>query len=298
MEKMKIFSRLLLLLTLTALPTRLCAAELQAAINPGDPTIAAGTSIPSIPMGRIEPELAAIGYSDGEVLNYDVSWSGGIKIGEIHLQLSRLEGKSDRHEIRAEVSTEHGAIDFIYPIRDLHITRLGGKNKLPYYAEIRQKEGYSYEAHREMTFKQKAGEVRYQKNGKLEGVFKIDGETNNEFTSFFNSRLMPFAEGARFIVPTFADKKRVEVVVNVMGRQNLEHTLFGEVATMKIMPVMTFKGLYEKQGDTVIWYTDDECRVPVKIESKIVIGSLTAELTSYENSACQRYSQSALLENN
>jgi len=54
---------------------------------------------------------------------------------------------------------------------------------------------------------------------------------------------------------------------------------------------MTFKGLYDKKGDTVIWYTDDECRVPVLITSKIVIGSLTARLAAYDNSACTRYKQ-------
>ena len=52
--------------------------------------------------------------------------------------------------------------------------------------------------------------------------------------------------------------------------------------------IMKFKGLYDKDGDTVIWFTDDECRVPVKINSKILIGSLTAELIEYRNSACMR----------
>jgi hypothetical protein len=127
------------------------------------------------------------------------------------------------------------------------------------------------------------------KNDKLEGVYQVEGETNNEFTSFFNSRLMDFLVGGRFIVPTFADKKRVEVVVNAISRKRFEETLIGPVTTVEIMPVLTFKGLYEKKGDTVIWYTDDECRVPVLINSKIRIGSLTAELTAYDNPACTRY---------
>lgn len=242
-----------------------------------------------IPFGVIDPTLRAIGYSDRERLSYDVSWSGGIKIGELHLTLTAKDDVRGEHEIRAEVTTENGAIDFIYPIHDVHVTRLRGEDKLPFHSEIWQKEGYSYEAHREMDFNQEAGVVRYMKNGKLEGNFVIEGETNNEFSSFFNSRLMDFTEGGKFIVPTFADKKRVEVVVNVMEEQNLENTVLGPVSAMKIMPVMTFKGLYDKKGDTVIWYTNDECRVPVLIKSKIVIGSLTAELKKYDNPACNRY---------
>ena len=95
-------------------------------------------------------------------------------------------------------------------------------------------------------------------------------------------------------MPTFADKKRVEVVVNAISTKRFDETLIGPVTTVEIMPVMTFKGLYDKKGDTVIWYTDDECRVPVMINSKILIGSLTAELTAYENPACSRYPAAAV----
>ena len=57
---------------------------------------------------------------------------------------------------------------------------------------------------------------------------------------------------------------------------------------------MTFSGLYDKRGDTVIWYTDDRCRVPVKINSKILIGSLTAKLVSYRNPICAEYNGAIL----
>ncbi len=57
---------------------------------------------------------------------------------------------------------------------------------------------------------------------------------------------------------------------------------------IEVLPRMTFKGLYDKSGDTVIWFTDDGCRVLVRIRSKILIGSLTAELVAYHGSSCGR----------
>jgi Protein of unknown function (DUF3108) len=250
---------------------------------------AASVAAKTVPYGVIDPTLLPIGYSGREVLHYDVSWTGGIKIGELHLEVNRLEGTADEFEIRATVTTKNGAVDLIYPIKDVHVTKVRGPKRLPYHYEIWQKEGYRYRAHRVLRYDQEGGEIVYMKNNKLEGVFKIDGETNNEFSSFFNSRLMDFPLGGGFIVPTFADKKRVEVMVNAISEQLLEETLLGAVRTVEIMPVMTFKGLYDKRGDTVIWYTNDECRVPVLINSKIIIGSLTAELAAYDNPACSRY---------
>ncbi len=239
--------------------------------------------------GIIDPALLATGYSGKENLLYDVSWTGGIKIGELHLQVNALPDTDDEYEIRATVTTKNAAINLVYPIKDLHVTRVRGPKRLPYHYEIWQQEGYKYRAHRVIEYNQETGEIKYTKNNKLEGVFQVDGETNNEFSSFFNSRLMDFPLGGGFIVPTFADKKRVEVVVNAISTKRFDETLIGPVTTVEIMPVMTFKGLYDKKGDTVIWYTNDECRVPVMINSKILIGSLTAELTAYENPACTRY---------
>ena len=243
----------------------------------------------SIPLGVIDPQLVPVGYSGREKLVYDISWSGGIKIGELHLEINALPGAEEGHEIRALVSTKNGALNLIYPITDLHVSRVRGAEKLPYHYEVWQKEGYSYEAHRVIEYDQRKGYIRYTKNDKLEGEYLVDGKINNEFSSFFNSRLMDFTIGEQFIVPTFADKKRVAVVVHAVSEKIIKDTILGAVSAIEILPVMTFEGLYEKKGDTVIWYTDDECRVPVLITSKIRIGSLTAELAAYENAACKRY---------
>lgn len=242
-----------------------------------------------IPHGVIDPDLLDIGYPGKEILDYDVFWSGGVKIGQLRIEIKKLQESEDNFEINASITTKGGAINLLYPVKDTHITLVQGEKKLPYRYEVWQKEGYNYEAHRLTEYDQGKGEIESWKNDKPRGVITVAGEINNEFSSFFNSRLMTQEIGAQYIVPTFADKKRVEVVVNVIGQQQMEKTIVGSVATVKIMPVMTFKGLYDKKGDTVIWYTADECRVPVLINSKIVIGSLTARLAAYENLACARY---------
>ena len=246
--------------------------------------------VPKIQIGVIDPKLLPVGYSGKEKLVYDVSWTGGLKIGELHLEVNALPEVEQGYEIRAFVTTQNGALNLIYPIEDLHVTKVRGPNRLPYHYEVWQKEGYNYSAHRVFEYDQAKGYIRYMKNEKLQGEYVVKGEINNEFSSFFNSRLMAFNIGRQFVVPTFADKRKVDVVVHAVAQKRFENTIIGPVSTVEIMPVMTFEGLYEKKGDTVIWYTDDECRVPVRINSKIVIGSLTANLTGYENSACELYS--------
>lgn len=243
----------------------------------------------SVPLGVIDRQIVGIGYSGQELLKFEVFWTGGIKIGELHLEVKRLEKMEDGFEIRTFVTTKGGAVHLFYPISDLHVTKVRGEKKLPYHYEIWQEEGYNYTAHKVFEYDQKNRLVRYTKNDRFRGEYVLEGEVNNEFSSFFNSRLMTFSQGTPFLVPTFADKKRVEVAVYPRGIKEIKDTIIGDVATVEIMPILKFKGLYDKKGDTVIYYTNDKCRVPVIITSKIAIGSLTAKLKEYENPSCDIY---------
>ncbi len=242
-----------------------------------------------LPYGVIDPLLLQTANTDGERMRYDIFWTGGMKIGELTMDIKRLLGQKAAYQLKALISTENGAIHGIYPVRDVHMTIVRGKDRLPSRYEVRQKEGYNYQAYRMTKYHQLGGKIVYQKNAGPAVEYAIEGPTHNEFSAFFSSRVMPFVPGQSFIVPTFADKKRNEVKVDVIGEERLKETILGSVETMKIMPVLEFKGLYDKNGDTLIWYTNDECRVPVLITSKLMIGSLTCELVSYTNPACQRY---------
>jgi hypothetical protein len=244
----------------------------------------------NIPFGKIIPEIARVAYSGGEKLYYDISWTGGVKVGELRLEIKKVPKKKDTYEILANVTTKNGVLHYIYPAKDTFVTIVKGGERLPVYYESWQKEGWHYRSHRVTRYKQEEGEVIYKKGNHPPKVFKINGTIYNEFSSFFGSRVMPLNINKPFLVPTFADKKRNEVVVKPIRKVHFDETVIGPVDTIEVTPILNFKGLYDKQGDTVIWYTDDKCRVPVLINSKIVIGSLSSTLTYYSNPACEKYS--------
>lgn len=243
----------------------------------------------SIGYGKIEKELLPVAYSGTEKFVYDISYTGGVKLGELHLEIRPVKNAKNSYELYALVTTEGSFFHNIYPINDIHVTKVRGPNRLPYHYEVWQEEGRDYRAHRVTVYDQKNGRISYRKNQEKKVKYRVEGKTHNEFSAFFASRLMKFQSGTSFLVPTFADKKRVEVEVKVVGKRHFDLPFLGLVDTYEVSPILKFKGLYDKRGDTVIWYTDDECRIPVQITSKIAIGSLTGKLQSYENSACKVY---------
>ncbi|XOF33124.1 MAG: DUF3108 domain-containing protein [Candidatus Electrothrix sp. YB6] len=231
----------------------------------------------------VDPTARAVVYSGQEKMHFSISWSGGIKIGDLFMTVEP-EASGDGLVIRAKVS-DHGMFKFFYPVDDTFITAVRGPLQLPYRYEVDQLEG-SMKVHRHTTYDQQNFTVRYRKNKIPATVYSVAGPVYNEFSSFFITRVLRLQEGEKQVIPSFVDKKRRLVPVSVLGKEK-KKTKFGPVSTIKVMPKMSFKGLYDKEGDTVFWLTDDACRIPVEIRSELLIGSLVAELEEYSNPACR-----------
>ena len=247
------------------------------------------TDIPEVHPAQVDPDVLATIFSGAETLHYSVSWSGGVKIGDIFMEIKPEKSKKDAYNISAKVK-DYGPLKVIYPIDDTFRCFVSGPMKLPYKYEIHQKEGYTSETLRLTLYDQQSHFVTFQKNHGPQEQTDFEGTVYNEFASFIISRALLFKEEEAIVVPTFADNKRHEVHVSLASKEK-RNTLFGEKMTLKIHPKMQFKGLYEKSGDTILWLTDDKCRVPVEIHSKIVVGSLVAELVGYSNPACKELEQ-------
>ena len=238
---------------------------------------------------HIDRDTLAVIFSGSEALHYAVSWSGGVKIGDIYMRIERGEGKDDGFVISAKVK-DYGPLEILYPVDDTFTCYVTGPMKLPSRYEVHQKEGFGREITRLTRYDQSNRLVWYQKNREPEQRFEISGTVYNEFASFVITRALAFQEGEEIVVPTFADKQRHKVAVELVARER-RRTAFGDKDTLVVHPKMRFKGLYEKSGNTILWLTDDRCRVPVEIRSKIVIGSLVAELVAYANPACPELSK-------
>jgi len=225
--------------------------------------------------------LLKTAYGGGETLRYRVSWLG-ITAGELVMQVNTVEDRQETFSLEITARSA-GLLEVFYPVEDTFRTIVQGRMRLPRRHEMQQKEGRRVNS-KLTLYDQENFRVSYRKNDEPADVYQLNGPMHNEFSSFFFMRALSFAGEAPMIVPTFADKKRHEVVVTVEGKEEQESVL-GKKMTLKVQPRLKFKGLYEKIGDPLVWLTDDAWRIPTRIQAKIVIGSLTAELVEYAGAA-------------
>lgn len=228
-----------------------------------------------------EEALLQTAYAGGETLRYRVSWLG-ITAGELVMQVRKLADRQDAFILEITARSA-GLLAAFYPVEDQFRTMVQGRMRLPSRHEMQQKEGRRLN-NKLTLYDQERFRVSYRKNDEPAAIYQVEGPMQNEFSSFFFMRTLSFAGEAPMIVPTFADKKRHEVVVTVEGKEEQENVL-GRKNTLKVQPHLKFKGLYEKMGDPLVWLTDDAWRIPTRIQAKIVIGSLTAELVEYTGPA-------------
>ena len=231
----------------------------------------------------LDPQALAVIYSGQERMHFSISWSGGVKIGDLVLTVT--PNPSDKGLVIKARVTDYGMFKLFYPVNDTFTTCIQGPLKLPTRYEVQQQEGRR-KVPRLTLYDQEKFQVGYRKHENPLTLYRLAGPVYNEFSAFFITRALRLSREEEQIVPAFADKKRHLVAVKVLGRER-KATIFGQRNTIKVMPKMNFKGLYDKDGDTVFWLTDDACRIPVEIRSKILIGSLVAELDEYSNPACQ-----------
>jgi hypothetical protein len=225
--------------------------------------------------------LLQTAYAGGETLRFTVSWLG-IKAGELVMQVSKIADRQEAFAIEVTARSA-GLLAVFYPVEDHFRTIVQGRMRLPSRHEMQQKEGRRIN-NKLTLYDQEKFRVSHRKNDEPADIYQLEGPVQNEFSSFFFMRALSFAGEAPMIVPTFADKKRHEVVVTVEGKEELEGVL-GKKKTIKVQPHLKFKGLYEKIGDPLVWLTDDAWRIPLKIQAKIAIGSLIAELVEYSGPA-------------
>lgn len=103
-------------------------------------------------------------------------------------------------------------------------------------------------------------------------------------SALFVARRRGFPEDDSMTLPLFDNGKRYELGLRFLGRERLDlpEPLGRDVPTVIIEPLLQAgTGLFVKKGRLKIWFTDDERRVPVRIRTKVAIGSVSADLESY-----------------
>lgn len=222
-------------------------------------------------------------FREGEKLKYDLKWTI-IKAGEATLEvlpIENVEGSKAYHFVMTARSTPF--LDVFYKVRDRIDAYTDIKMTRSVFYKKKQREGRT---HRDIQvrFDWERKEAHYTNFGKKRDPLSLMPGAFDPLSAFYFIRLSNLRENMVIERPVTDGKKCVIGRAKVVGREKIK---VGERTydTWLIEPELEHVGgVFEKSKDAKIqlWVSADKWKIPIRIKSKVVVGSFSGELVSAE----------------
>jgi hypothetical protein len=232
--------------------------------------------------GRVDCKAEKPPFMPGEKLVFEVKWLL-IPAGEAVLRVLPVEkrGTVDCYHFVLNART-YSYIDPIFKVDDL----------IEGYADTGMQRSYFYSKQNRgtrkrqitVTFDWSAGEARYSSSGGKRKPISIPPGSFDPLSVFYSFRFYELRENLVIKAAVTDGKKSVIGHARVIRRETIQ-VAAGTYDTYLVEPDLEhIGGVFEKSpgAKLKIWVTADHRRMPVRVESKVIVGSFVAELISAE----------------
>lgn len=217
-------------------------------------------------------------FREGEKLTFDVKY-GFVHAGVATMsipQTKRISGR-DAYHILFEVSSVP-SFDWVFKVRDRYETYVDVQGIFPWRFEQHVREG-KYSRDFSAFFDHRKGKAKTS-----DGEYSIPRYVNDIMSAFYYARTIDYSKmkpGDRVKLYNFYKDKVYDLDVRYLGKERIKVSA-GTFDCIMVEPLVQEGGLFKSEGNIIIWLTNDDIKMPVKVKTKIVIGSIDAELTAYE----------------
>ncbi|MGB6648909.1 MAG: DUF3108 domain-containing protein [Bacteroidota bacterium] len=220
-------------------------------------------------------ENAAFGV--GERLVFDISY-GFVTAGEAVMSIPAYDSVAGRQTFRVEFTVNSlPSFSWIYKVEDRYLTFIDVEALLPHRFEQHIREG-SYRRDFIAEFDRTRGVAET-----TEGEYPILSTVHDVMSAFYFFRTLDLSErkvGDTDTLHNFYKDKSYDLLVKVLGRQEIEVEA-GTFKTVVVEPFVAEGGLFKSEGRIVIWLSDDDLKIPIRVNTEIIIGSIDSELREY-----------------
>lgn len=212
-----------------------------------------------------------------ERLVYDVSWTG-IKAGTAIQEVSTQGG-----ELHI-VSTVHSAgwINPFFPVDDRTesvLLKSGGPENLgmprSYHEKINEGRTHTLKEAQFDSVRLKVDTRDFIR--KTEKSDPISARTFDSLSCIYFVRSSELVLGKSLYIDIYDCKRLWNTEVQVVRREEIS-TPLGRFKTIVVKPLLKSEGFFARTGEVTVWLTDDRLRIPVKMTTKVKLGSITAML--------------------
>ena len=230
--------------------------------------------------------FAQEGYYTGEELNYKISYSI-FTIGKASVKVEDHEEVNDEYKIVARGETT-GLVGVFSKIRDEWGAHVKKESLEPTFSYRRIREG-KYKRDEDVDF-DSTKIVLHEwsfRAGKYKDPVVYDApsrvfELLSGMLYVRSLDLRNFKVGQRVAFKAFFEGKFYDFQVEYKGKERVR-TKMGKINAIKLVPIMPENSIFDGEDSVEIWVSDDENKVPLKIEADMFVGSAGCTITSAKN---------------
>ena len=225
-------------------------------------------------------------YFTGEELSYKISYSI-FTIGKASVKVEDMADKADEYKVIAKGETT-GLVGVFSKIRDEWGAHVKKDNLQPTYAYRRIREG-KYKRDEDVDFDSARITLNEWsfRQGKYKDPVVYDAPTKVfEFLSGMlyvrSLDLTNFKVGDKVAFKAFFEGEFYDFQVIYKGKERIR-TKIGKINAIKLVPIMPENSIFDGEDSVEIWVSDDQNKVPLRVEADMFVGSASCSITGHKN---------------
>lgn len=222
-------------------------------------------------------------FKVGEKLHYTISY-GFIDAGEATISIEKITRKADRPVFHAlGIGRSVGMAEWFFKTRDRYESFIDTEALVP-WEFIRDVNEGGYKIKRHLIFDQWEQKV-IDKEAPQKGEFSYAPYAQDMLSAFYfarsiNSDTLKVNDMISFTM--FLDHEQFPFRLRYLGKAMVK-TNKGKVLCLKLRPSLQKGRVFKENEAMTIYVSDDINKVPVLIESELMVGSIKVELVKTEN---------------
>ena len=229
-------------------------------------------------------------FKDGELCNYKVYYNWGalwLAAGEssFSVELSKVNNRTLYHFIG--LGSTYTKYDWFFRVRDKYESFADTTTLKPVRFSRNVFEGgnttYDDYVFNNVKNKVYTFSTCNQRTTKKDSI-NINACTNDVMTAVFQARCMDFTKyKVNDTIPiTFVlDGAVYPSYIRYLGKETIENDVLGKVKCIKFSPKLIAGTIFKGGEGMKVWVTDDDNKMPVYVETPIIVGSVKVYLTKY-----------------
>ena len=223
---------------------------------------------------------STVPFRPGERLAYTVEY-GRVPAGSMEIRIEGLETYRERpaYHIVFEAATNR-AISFVYELDTLEES----------YFDAERFHSLYYRRTGTENDRDRAKEYSFDQENQLR--IEIGGDTVptspnavDQLAMMYYLRMIPLDQGAKYRLTNQADPDDNPLTIKVSKRERIKVPAGTYDTVLLELDLQTDSGMFKKGGKNRVWVTDNARRIPVKVSTKLGLGSFTAELVEFTRGA-------------